>query len=120
MKTEKLLKKAQQGDVDAQYRLGLCYHNGEGVKKDYAKAVGSYQKAAEQGCKDGQENLARLHLKGYYYHHHDDVEDEEDEEEDDVDDSDRVYKSACLALEWYRKASDKFAIRTSFDNSFRF
>ena len=27
-------KAAQQGDADAQYNLGVMYHNGDGVEKD--------------------------------------------------------------------------------------
>ena len=31
-------KAAEQGDVDAQYNLGLMYYNGEGVPKDLVQA----------------------------------------------------------------------------------
>ena len=43
------LKKAQQGDPEAQFNLGWCYANGQGVKQDWQKAVEWYTKAAEQG-----------------------------------------------------------------------
>ena len=42
-------KSAEQGVADAQFNLGNCYENGEGVKKSYAMAVHCYTKAAEQG-----------------------------------------------------------------------
>jgi uncharacterized protein len=40
---------ADQGNVDAQYFLGLLYHNGFGVKPDQVEAVKWFQKAAQQG-----------------------------------------------------------------------
>ena len=44
-----IYKKAEQGDAEAQYRLGSCYYNGDGVNEDKAEAVKWYRKAAEQG-----------------------------------------------------------------------
>ncbi len=42
---------ADQGHASAQYNLGVCYANGEGVEKDYAEAVRYYKLAvaADQG-----------------------------------------------------------------------
>ena len=41
---------AEQGDVDAQCRLGICYEfGGEGVEQDKEKAKAWYAKAAKQG-----------------------------------------------------------------------
>jgi TPR repeat protein len=37
---------AEQGNVDAQYALGICYDNGKGVEKDHAKAWEWFQKSA--------------------------------------------------------------------------
>ncbi len=42
------LKKAEQGDAQARYDLGLCYAKGVGVTKDVAEAVKWYRKAADQ------------------------------------------------------------------------
>lgn len=39
---------AENGYADAQYRLGECYYEGEGVEKDAGKALDCYMKAAEQ------------------------------------------------------------------------
>jgi TPR repeat protein len=39
------------------------YEYGKGVKQDLAKAVGWYQKAANQGQSWAQSSLVRLHLK---------------------------------------------------------
>ena len=44
-----LLKKAQDGDAEAQFYLGVAYSNGEGVEQDYAVAVKWLRLAAEQG-----------------------------------------------------------------------
>ena len=42
----------------AQFRLGVCYKNGEGVAQDDAKAAEWYTKAAEQGHTEAQYELA--------------------------------------------------------------
>ena len=42
-------KAAEQGDVDAQNKLGHCYYNGNGVSQSYVEAAKWYRKAAEQG-----------------------------------------------------------------------
>ena len=51
-------KAAESGDPQAQYRLGLCYYNGEGVQKDKTEAVKWYRKAAEQGHIKAQHDLS--------------------------------------------------------------
>ena len=40
---------AEQGDVDAQYNLGLMYANGQGVSQDHKEAIKWHKLAAEQG-----------------------------------------------------------------------
>ena len=86
-------KAADQGDVDAQknlekvkytifqeytifqdsiaglnseelYKKGLDYATGNGVIKDYHKAIECYQIAAKQGVADAQNALAKCHAKG--------------------------------------------------------
>ena len=47
LKETKLL--AEQGDADAQYRLGYMYFFGDGVPENKAKAAKWYRLAAEQG-----------------------------------------------------------------------
>ena len=39
-------KAAEQGDIGAQYGLGLAYQEGQGVPRDYAEAYFSYELAA--------------------------------------------------------------------------
>ena len=55
-------KAADQGNAQAQTRLGDCYNDGLGVKVDYAQAADWYQKAANQ-----EYVLAQLYL-GVLYH----------------------------------------------------
>ena len=55
------LAKALAGDAEAQYNLGVCYKNGDGIEKNLTKAVKWYEKAAEQGYASAQCNL------GYCY-----------------------------------------------------
>ena len=54
---DKYRKAAEDGDVNAQYNLGSCYENGEGVAKDQVEAVKWFYKAAEQGHPEAQYNL---------------------------------------------------------------
>lgn len=41
LNTEEFRKAAEQGDADAQYKLGLCYHSAQ----DYVEAVKWYKKS---------------------------------------------------------------------------
>ena len=40
-----LVQKAEAGDAEAQYNLGVSYYGGKGVAKDYKEAVKWYRKA---------------------------------------------------------------------------
>lgn len=53
-------KKAQNGDIEAQYKLGSSYENGEGVDKDFIKAADWYRKAAKQNHKQARISLIKL------------------------------------------------------------
>ena len=64
-KLEILIKSANQGDVEAQYNLGLMYENGQGVLQDYKEAIKWYKKSAEQGDKHAQSNLGRMYRYGW-------------------------------------------------------
>ena len=48
---------AQQGNVIAQYNLGLMYHNGRGTPQNDNMAIYWWRKAAEQGDEDAKNNL---------------------------------------------------------------
>jgi TPR repeat protein len=55
---------AEQGLAQAQYNLGVCYANGEGVPQDEAEAARLYRQAADQGLADAQYILGRRHEHG--------------------------------------------------------
>ena len=55
---------AEQGDAQAQYRLGECYYFKRGVKRNYKKAVYWCEKAAEEGIGGAQYILGACHFKG--------------------------------------------------------
>ena len=56
---------AEQGDVDAQFNLGVMYDMGHGVPpQDYGEAVRWYRLAAEQGYASAQVNLGVLYGDG--------------------------------------------------------
>ena len=50
-------KAAELGDIDAQYRLGLLYHEGDGVEKDEKKEWEHLEKAAIGGHHKARHNL---------------------------------------------------------------
>jgi len=48
---------AKQGDAEAQFNLGVMYHNGHGVSQDDKTAAKWFRLAAEQGDAAAQFNL---------------------------------------------------------------
>ena len=46
------------------YNLGVSYEKGQGVPRDYGKAVELYQKAVDQGYAEAQNNLGGLYMNG--------------------------------------------------------
>ena len=61
----KILKAAEAGVAQAQYRLGTMYDLGEqGVKQSYEKASEWFQKAAYQGDPEAQTRLAEMYYLG--------------------------------------------------------
>ncbi|MDR1485938.1 MAG: hypothetical protein LBT09_14095 [Planctomycetaceae bacterium] len=57
---ESLKVEAEKGNAEAQFKLGVCYLDGEGVKKDYAEAVKWLRKVAEQGYAEAKEILQQI------------------------------------------------------------
>jgi TPR repeat protein len=76
--------KAEKGDAQAQYNLGVCYANGEGMMKDSEEAVKWLRKAADQN-----EAAAQVCL-GYFYAM-----------------GDGVAKDQVESVKWYRKAAEQ-------------
>lgn len=64
MDSEKLLKLAADGDLTAQYNLGVMYAEGVGVKADLHEAAIWWRKAAEQGHIRAQYNLGHCFTEG--------------------------------------------------------
>ena len=75
---------ADQGDVDAQYNLGVIYSIGLGVPENDAEAVKWNRKAAEQGYAKAQYNLGVMYANG-----------------------DGVPENDAEAVKWYRKAAEQ-------------
>ena len=81
-------EKAEQGDAEAQLRLGWMYYEGEGVPQDFVEAVKWYRKAAKQEYADAQYNLGWMYRKG-----------------------DGVPQDEVEAVKWWRKAAEQgFAV----------
>jgi hypothetical protein len=55
---------ADNGNADAQFKLGKMYNLGEGVKQDYAEAVRLYSLAAAQGHAVAQFKLGKMYENG--------------------------------------------------------
>ena len=55
---------AEQGDADAQNKVGWAYFYGKGVPQDYAEALKWFQLAAEQGWAKSQMNLGYMYVNG--------------------------------------------------------
>lgn len=55
---------AENGDIEAQFRLGERYSKGKGVIIDKTKAIEYYKKAADNGNVDAQVHLGLIYDKG--------------------------------------------------------
>jgi TPR repeat protein len=73
---------AAEGNVDAEYSLGVLYHLGLGVPQDYAEALGWYSKAIAQGSAAAQYQLGNMYVAGT-----------------------GVPQDYVVAMSWYRKAA---------------
>lgn len=56
---------AQKGFDEAQYNLGVCYEQGDGIAQDFEQAVYWYKEAANQGYARAQYNLGICLYNGY-------------------------------------------------------
>ena len=73
---------ALQGDAQAQFSLGVMYHEGRVVAQSDARAVRWYRKAAEKGVARAQYDLGLMYAEGR-----------------------GVRQSRARALKWFRKAA---------------
>ena len=115
-KIEKYKTEAEVGDGKFQYKLGLIYENGIGIRKNSKSAIYWYEKAASNGIRDANNRLACL-----YYCKHDEESFEKAfdllKKHAEIGDA----STQCLlaniyefdecdyenALKWYEKASAK-------------
>ena len=81
---DELIEKANEGDSEAQFKLGNMYYYGQGVNQDYAKAIEWYERAAEQGNAAAQFNLGLMYDFGK-----------------------GVERDYAKAIEWYEKAAEQ-------------
>lgn len=61
---ERLKRRATHGNAGAQYRLGVAYRDGHGVRVDYETAAFHFRQAAEQGHAEAQFSLAIRYYNG--------------------------------------------------------
>ena len=45
---------ARRGDAEAQFKLGVCFYNGDGVPKDHRQAAYWFRLAADRGHEIGR------------------------------------------------------------------
>ncbi len=62
---ETLQSRADGGNADAQFQLGLRYASGQGAAQDYGNAIQWYGKAAEQNHVLAQFNLGVMYANGH-------------------------------------------------------
>lgn len=58
------MKAAEQGNIEAQRRLGDIYNNGLGVTRDYSEAIKWYRMAKDKGDATAGSNLGAMYLHG--------------------------------------------------------
>ena len=79
-----VIERAGEGHADAQFRMGLIYHEGDIVSKDARQAAGWFRKAAEQGHAEAQNQLGQMYDVG-----------------------DGVARDHGEAVRWFRKAAEQ-------------
>lgn len=58
------MKKAKNGDVEAQFSIAYCYQTGQAVEKNMDEAIRWYTLAAMEGHVGSQHNLGCIYLRG--------------------------------------------------------
>ena len=74
---------AEQEHAVAQYNLGVCHYNGDGIPEDKAEAIRLFRKAAEQAHPPAQYNLGVCYANG-----------------------DSVSQDYAEAVKWYQRAAE--------------
>ena len=76
--------KAEWGDMEAQFKLGMMYYEGKGAPKNFAEAIKWFRRSADQGQATAQFNLGTIYYNGQ-----------------------GVPKNRVEALAWYRKSAEQ-------------
>ena len=84
-------KAAENKDKDAQYSLGLCYYQGDGVQQDFAEAFKWFKKAAENEDKEAQHSLGLCYYRG-----------------------NGVQQDFAEAFKWFKKAAERGHVEAQF------
>ncbi len=61
---DSLITAANNGDANAQCKLGECYYYGQGVQKNYKRAFVLFEKAAVSGVTEAQYYIGECYYKG--------------------------------------------------------
>jgi len=80
------------GTPEEQYKLGNAYYRGDGVTKDYAKAVEWFRKAADQGMPESQYMMGLIYDRG-----------------------EGLPQDFVEAVAWYRKAGEQGYVAAQFE-----
>lgn len=87
-----LEQRAKTGDAVAEYRLGVLYALGQGVKQDYAHAAQLFKAAANGGVAEAQYNVAVMYSEGM-----------------------GVQRDPAQAVTWYEKAAEQGNANAAFN-----
>ena len=98
-----IFQRAEQGNAEAQFDLGVRFDDGKGVRQNQEEAVKWYRKAAEQGHTTAQYNL------GVSYYNGEGVPENEDES------ADWFYRAARWGHEGARKQLQKMGRKVPTD-----
>ncbi len=87
-----LEQRAKTGDPVAEYRLGVLYALGQGVKQDYSHAAQLFKAAANGGVAEAQYNVAVMYSEGM-----------------------GVQRDPVQAVTWYKKAAEQGNANAAFN-----
>ena len=83
---------AEQGDVAAQYNLGMMYARGDGVDEDLATAAEWFERAAEQGHPEAQARIGAMYVRGL-----------------------GVEQDSATGVDWLQRAAEQHHVQSQFD-----
>ena len=63
-KIDRQIRSAEQGDIQAQLKLGQMFYEGKGVQPDYGQAMHWFRLAAAQGSAEAQNSVGTLYDNG--------------------------------------------------------